>query len=48
MAPTLTAMPLRVDGLPGALLAAGAHSAVVLSKRGRVLDELELPVCRDT
>jgi hypothetical protein len=48
VAPTLTAVPLRVGGLPGALLAAGAHSAVVLSKRGRVLDELELPVRRDT
>ena len=44
MAPTLTAMPLRVGGLPSALLAGGAHSAAVLSERGRVLDELELPV----
>ena len=44
VAPTLTALPLRVGGLPSALLAAGAHSAVVLSERGRILDELELPV----
>ena len=44
VAPTLTALPLRVGGLPSALLAAGAHSAAVLSEHGRVLDELELPV----
>ena len=44
VAPTLTALPLRVGGLPSALLAAGAHSAAVLSEHGRILDELELPV----
>ena len=44
MAPTLAALPLRVGGLPSALVAAGAHSAAVLSEHGRILDELELPV----
>ena len=44
MAPTLTALPLRVGGLPSALLAGGAHSAAVLSEHGRILHALELPV----
>ena len=44
MAPTLEAIPLRPGGAAVAVLAAGAHTAAVISEHGRLLDSLELPV----
>lgn len=44
-APTLRAMQLRADGSgPHVLLAAGSHTAVLLSPQGHTLDMLTLPV----
>ena len=37
-------MALHSRGIPSAVLAAGAHLAVVLSEHGKELDRLELPV----
>ena len=45
MAPTLDAVSLRAGGAAMAVLAAGAHTAALISEHGRVLDSLELPVC---
>ena len=44
VAPTLEAIPLRPGGAAVAVLAAGAHTAAVVSEHGRLLDSLELPV----
>lgn len=44
VAPTLEAIPLRPGGAAVAVLAAGAHTAAVISEHGRLLDSLELPV----
>eukprot|EP00891_Asterochloris_glomerata_P007069 jgi/Astpho2/7069/e_gw1.00107.25.1_t len=43
VAPTLRPMALHSRGIPSAVLAAGAHLAVVLSEHGKELDRLELP-----
>ena len=43
--PTLRAMQLRADGTgPHMLLAAGSHTALILSPQGHQLDLLSLPV----
>ena len=45
VAPTLRAMQLRADGTgPHMLLAAGSHTALILSPQGHQLDLLSLPV----
>lgn len=44
VAPTLEAIPLRTGGAAVAVLAAGAHTAALLSEHGHILDHLELPV----
>lgn len=43
--PTLRALQLRADGSgPHVLLAAGSHTAIILSPQGHTLDLLTLPV----
>jgi len=42
--PTLEAVPLRTGAAPVAILAAGAHTAALISEHGHVLAHLELPV----
>jgi len=43
--PTLRALQLRADGSgPHVLLAAGSHTAIILSAQGHTLDLLTLPV----
>lgn len=44
VAPTLDAIPLRTGGVAVAVLAAGAHTAALLSEHGHILDLLDLPV----
>lgn len=44
VAPTLEAVALRAGGASVAVLAAGAHTAALISEHGRLLDSLELPV----
>ena len=45
--PTLRAMQLRADGTgPHVMLAAGSHTAVVISPQGHQLELLNLPVSR--
>ena len=45
VAPTLRAMQLRADGSgPHVMLAAGSHTAAIISPQGHQLDLLNLPV----
>ena len=45
VAPTLRAMQLRADGSgPHVMLAAGSHTAAIVSAQGHQLDLLNLPV----